>query len=414
MIRLFQRIAAFLESQKNKHLGNQFCYTRRIQPLFFRSEKMTATLTFYPVGNGDTTLIDFANGKKMLCDYANYYDSSNRFETRINLEEELRTNLRAVGRNDFDVVAFTHLDDDHIHRFSEFFWLEFASKYQGVGRTKIQTLWVPAAAITEEGCTDEARILRDEARHRLKQGRGIRVFSRPEKLRNWLAEQNIRLEDRLHLITDAGKVAPDFSITADGAEIFIHSPFAWRLNETDLEDRNNDSLCFQITFNEFGQSTRALFFGDCDHEMLSEIVIISASHDNSDRLSWNIMHTPHHSSYRSIGPDKGVDETEPVDKVKWLYEKMGSEGGILLSSCEPIPLKGSMEDENVQPPHRQANNYYRRVSELHHGQIRVTMEHPNKQTPKATIIEIGARGATLMKAVTAGFTTAAAAPARAG
>jgi len=375
---------------------------------------MAAKLTFYPVGNGDTTLVDFASGKKMLCDYANYYDPANQFEARANLEAELRGNLRAVGRDYFDVVAFTHLDDDHIHRFSEFFRLEFATKYQTAGRIKINMLWVPAAAITEEGCTDEARILRDEARYRLKQGRGIRVFSRPERLREWLAANGIRLEDRQHLITDAGKIAPDFSIAADGAEIFIHSPFAWRLNEAELEDRNNDSLCFQITFSEFGQLTRALFFADCNHEALSEIAYISAKHNNSVRLDWNIMHTPHHSSYLSIGPEKGADETVPVENVKWLYEQRGSEGGILLSSCEPIPLKGSKEDDDVQPPHRQAHNYYRRVSELHHGQIRVTMEHPNKQTPKATIIEIGVRGATLVKAVVTGFVTAAAAPARAG
>lgn len=188
---------------------------------------MSAKLTCFPVGNGDSTRIDLASGKKVLVDYANYHDPNDPFEARIDLAKELRNDLRAANRDYFDVVAFTHLDDDHIHGFSDFFHLDFAAKYQAAGRIRIRTLWVPAAAITEEGLTGEARTLRDEARHRLKNNYGIRVFSRPERLRAWLATQNIRLEDRAHLITDAGQTAPEFSKTStDKVEFFIHSPFA--------------------------------------------------------------------------------------------------------------------------------------------------------------------------------------------
>lgn len=377
---------------------------------------MTAKLTFFPVGNGDTTLMELNNGKKVLCDYANYHDAANRYETRANLEVELGNVLRAAGREYFDVVAFTHLDDDHIHRFSEFFWLEFAKAYQDSNRKKINTLWVPAAAITEEGVTGEARTLRDEARYRLKNGKGIRVFSRPEKLRDWLNSQGIKLEDRQHLITDAGRLAPDFTLDADGVEFFIHSPFAWRLNDSELEDRNNDSLCFQATFREGGNLTRALFFADCQHETLKDIIEISVNpkHNNSARLQWDIYHTPHHSSYLSIGPEKGEDLTMPTNHVKWLLEDRGLEGGILVSSCEPIPAKGSEEDECVQPPHRQAHNYYLSVAGQIGRKMRVTMEFPNKQSPKPTVIEITSRGAALVMATSALFATAAASPVRAG
>jgi hypothetical protein len=55
-----------------------------------------------------------------------------------------------------------------------FFYLEHASKYQDADRIKIRELWVPAAAIIEDGCKDEDRIIRAEARHRLRSGKGIR------------------------------------------------------------------------------------------------------------------------------------------------------------------------------------------------------------------------------------------------
>lgn len=376
---------------------------------------MSAKLTCFPVGNGDSTRIDLASGKKVLVDYANYHDPDDQFEARMDLPNELKKDLRASNRDYFDVVAFTHLDDDHIHGFSDFFHLDFAATYQTAGRTKILTLWVPAAAITEEGLTGEARTLRDEARYRLKKGKGIRVFSRPEKLRDWLAKEGIKLEDRAHLITDAGKVAPEFSKTsADKAEFFIHSPFAWRLDDNTVEDRNGDSLCFQVTFVEGGRETRALFFADTDHECLSQIVQTTQRHEREETLEWDIYKTPHHSSYKSIGPDKGVDKTEPVDDVRWLLEEQRHDGGILISSCEPIPVNGSEEDEDAQPPHRQAHNYYKDVAKGCDGVIRVTMEWPSKQKPKPTVVDITSWGATLITAVPAAASVVTAEPARAG
>ena len=56
---------------------------------------------------------------------------------------------------------------------------------------KIAKLWVPAAAIVDDQCEDEAKILQAEARHRLKSGKGIKVFSRPDMLKDWLGDQGL-------------------------------------------------------------------------------------------------------------------------------------------------------------------------------------------------------------------------------
>src|SRR6185295_13827190 len=121
--------------------------------------------------------------------------------------------LKKVNRDYFDVVAFTHLDRDHFCGATEFFHFEHAKKYQGNGRIKIDVMWVPAAVITEEGPEDtEARIIQKEARHRFKDGKGIRVFSRPERLGDWCKENGVSLDERRHLITDAGRVTPEYTL----------------------------------------------------------------------------------------------------------------------------------------------------------------------------------------------------------
>ncbi|MFX7874646.1 hypothetical protein ABTK18_19765, partial [Acinetobacter baumannii] len=79
------------------------------------------------------------------------------WDVRVDLPEVLKADLRAAKRNHYEVVCYTHLDNDHCCGSGDFFWLDHATKYQGQGRVKINELWVPAAAILEEGCEDSAR-----------------------------------------------------------------------------------------------------------------------------------------------------------------------------------------------------------------------------------------------------------------
>lgn len=377
---------------------------------------MTAKLTFHPLGNADCTRIDLADGRKMLVDYADMRNDSDPWDKRIDLPTELKADLRAAKRNDYDVVCYTHLDNDHCCNSSEFFYFDHAAKYQSDDRVKIKELWVPAAAICEEGVEDSARVIRQEARHRLKQRYGIRVFSRPEVLKCWLEANNLTLESRAHLITDAGQMVPGFTkFGAERAEFFIHSPFGWRLNENEVIERNADSVVFQATFLEGGRHTRALFMSDINHDTISQIVKTTKRHGNEERLEWDVFKIAHHCSYTAIGPDKGEDETAPVPEVKWLFETRGHERSTMISTSKPMPVKGSGEDKDVQPPHRQAGAYYKRVAALLDGQFKVTMEQPSASKPKPTTIEITERGARLLTvSATVGAASIISTPVRAG
>ena len=135
---------------------------------------------FYPVGNGDTNQIILGNGTRFLFDYHHQKKSEEYGSNVFNLKKHLTDELQTAKRDYYDVVALTHGDDDHICNSTEFFELRHATKYQGDGRIKIRELWVPAAMILETGTndskSDEVIIWRQEARFRLKEGKGIRVF----------------------------------------------------------------------------------------------------------------------------------------------------------------------------------------------------------------------------------------------
>lgn len=370
-------------------------------------------LTFYPLNNADCCLIDLDGGEKIIFDYAHQKDANDPNDLRIDLEKAIRDDLNAAKRKDVDVFCITHLDKDHICRSSEIFWLEHATCYQGEDRFKIKELWVPACVILEDGLVDESRVWRQEARHRLRQGKGIRVFSRPEVLRKWIESENLDFDALQHLFVDAGTLVPTFTLGGHGAEFFAHSPFASRLDNGELMDRNTDGIFVQVTFEVFGVKTRLMLGADADYEVLSAIVDITNYHNRSERLEWDVFELPHHCSYLSLGPEKGAEETVPVAQVKELYETHGQRGGIIVSTSKPIPQTGS----DTQPPHRQAANYYRRVTGFSglRGDFKVTMEHPKVSAPKPLVIEIDHTKARIVAAVASGAAvlTGSAAP-RAG
>ena len=93
-----------------------------------------ATLTFYPLGNADSTLIRLTDDRRVRkdCFRAGQEDEDDK---RIDLEQELRHYLDQERRDDFDAVAFSDADDDHCHGADEFFWFDFPDRSSSLSPT---------------------------------------------------------------------------------------------------------------------------------------------------------------------------------------------------------------------------------------------------------------------------------------
>lgn len=364
------------------------------------------TITCFPLGNADCSRIDLENGRSLLVDYA-AVGTNSATDKRIDLPAELRADLARKNRTGYDAVAFTHFDRDHVCGASEFFHLDHAQAYQGDGRVAIDEMWVPAAAILETGNTGDSRALRQEARYRLKEGYGIRVFSTPGLLTDWLEANGISPAARAHLFVDAGQVVPGFTLGTDAVEFFAHSPFATRSDQGHLINRNKDCLAFQATFQVGARTTRAHFFADLTADELDQIVRVTEWHARNrdasryDRLKWDVFHLPHHSSYLSLHPsERGTNVTVPLPNVARLFEDYGQPQSILISPSRPVQAYADND-----PPHPEAAAYYRGVAAAHGDRKHyvVTMEHPSAGAPKPLVIEIGTAGATIAGTVPTGW-----------
>jgi hypothetical protein len=350
---------------------------------------------FYNVGNGDTSQIILENKKRLLFDFCHRKKGEDPKDPLIDLNKRLTEELKAAGRDYFDVVALTHGDNDHICGSTDFFELLHAEKYQGKGRIKIRELWVPAAMVlepsTQEEKSDEVILWRQEARYRLKQNKGIRVFSRPQELKQWLEENGMTVESRRHLVVDAGQLVPGFTMAADEVEFFVHSPFIKHMEGGADILRNDCSLIFQVRFEVKGTRTDYIAVGDADYDVFEDIVSATKYHKRDDRLDWHLFNIAHHCSYRALAPEKGEKETIPTPKVAELL-KHGKSGAYMVSSSNIISDDAEACKQD-QPPHIQARKAYQRhLDEVDGRKVLVTMEEPNGFHPEPLEFEISEKG----------------------
>lgn len=356
-----------------------------------------ASVTFYPLGNADCCLIKTDLGQLFAFDFADMHYPGDPNDKRMPLAESFRTDIGWPDRKAVDVLAITHGDRDHVLGISETFWLDHAQKYQSAERVKITELWVPAALIVDPIAEDDTKIIRAEAIHRFLNKKGIRVFARPEHLRDWLEARGRKLDDYRDVIVNAGKEVPGLTLDANGIEFFVHSPFAQRTADG-LLDRNDNCLVMQATIRSGWRDTRFLITADSVSKNWSRIVNITRAHGNDHRLAWDILKIPHHCSYLSIAPEdengdyiKGDYKTEASPEFEWLLSQ-GTERAVMVSTSWIIP-----DETTIQPPHVETYRRYKETADALDADLVVTMQHPSKFRPQRLIIDIDGSGPTLKK-----------------
>ena len=229
---------------------------------------MAQKFTFYPLGNAETCLLELENGGKLLFDYAAVNDGTSS-DPHYDIKEE----LSAI--KEFDVVMFSHPHEDHTKGASEFFYLDHTPKYQSEDRAKIKELWISSAFLLETDLENQsdAKIIRNEARHRLKEGYGIKVFAAPDSLKDWLDEHDIDYDDVCSLIVHAGKELELSDALGEEMQVFVHAPFS---DDSEVvDDKNTPSIVLQLRLYNGKQETNLLITGDTPYEVLDRIVEVS-------------------------------------------------------------------------------------------------------------------------------------------
>lgn len=326
---------------------------------------MTASVTFFPVSNGDMALIDFDNGQKFLIDINIRGDADDADDDTPNVAADLRSRLERddQGRLYVDGFLLSHPHSDHISGLRNHFHLGSPETWdEDDDKIFIREMWsspvVFRRASAEEPLCDDAKAWAKEARRRVQRFRDS-GFDTEEGDRILIMGEDIdgKTDDILDIVVKRTETI--IAVNREDAGVFeglLLAPLPPEDDEDEETLRHNQSsviLRFKLTGGGVADRCRFLTGGDAEVAIWNRLWNMHGK-ANADWFSYDIMETPHHCSWRSLSFDRWSEMGEDV-KVDPAARKALSQtrkGAVIVASCKPIKA----DDDN--PPHERAKREY--------------------------------------------------------
>jgi hypothetical protein len=322
-----------------------------------------ATITFFPVGNGDTSLIKLTDGATLLIDFhraiADGDDQPEPYDVHAHLLRELRHD--ELGRPHLDVFVATHPGQDHLRGVEDALYLgaprSYAKKDRDAGRIIVDELWFAPRVFDphEDDLGPSAKAVRKEARRRIARFRASKTkrLGPGDRIRIVGDTGDAALDSLTQLGVPPGTVVTSFNhMDRDDFAVFVHAPFS-RTRGGAAARRRDTSVVFQARFQVDGdpRAGLALFGGNAGCAIWENII------DRSDReaLAWDVLLAPHHGSWTFFSKGPWPDG-EPSKKILALLDRR-RDGALVIASSRRII------DGDDSPHHAAAERYRERVGE---------------------------------------------------
>lgn len=349
-----------------------------------RRKGMAHNITFFPVGNGDMTLITTDKSINILMDCNMRKGAEEENNNDYDCNDYLHKNLQSDdGMVYVDALFLTHSDQDHCRGMKEYFNLCAPEKADDT-KIRINELYVPARLLVDtEHKNDDADAIRKEADRRLKlfgtddfnkSGNRLKIVGYSEELK----EYN-------DLIIGAGKYITSINNIEDyGAEIFVLRPVK---RDTDDENAsvNDCTASFKISFTINGNTYVAIVGGDITCENWKEVI------QYNEDLEFDILLAPHHCSWHSVSTED-VDGGNADKEIEDFLEKSKDKAYIIASSKQ-------IKRNNDNPPSYRAKNVYTKHLDDDERFI-CTAEYPDSENPKPLVLKITGQGVSVKSVTT--------------
>ncbi|WP_018624896.1 ComEC/Rec2 family competence protein [Kangiella aquimarina] len=386
---------------------------------------MTAKITFFPVDNGDMTLIKLADkkGTSLLidCKIRTAADDSKDNTPDVGKHLRDRINIDEMNRPYVDAMLLTHPDEDHCLGLRTHFWLGSIDDYpddfkpQNEKRIIIHELWsspmVFRRASKKHVLCDDAKAFNSEVKRRVKVNKesGFNVADGDRVL--ILGEDENGKTDKLQpiLIRNGTEFKGINKTAIEYLSSTLIAPISKQDDESEaILSKNNSSviISFKIKSNIHSQGISTfLCGGDADVTIWERVADEYAPSD----LAYDLLLAPHHCSWRSLSheswSDKGEDATVSPKAKKALEN--ANYGAFIVSSSKPI-----LDDKN-DPPCIRAKREYREILGTS-GIFKCTGEEPNKLKPKPLDIETTTSGFKIAVVTSSAASVLSCSPPRAG
>lgn len=355
---------------------------------------MATKITFFPVGNGDMTLIALEDsvGTTILVDCniraaADDPDDATR-DVAADLRQRLKTDKN--GRPYVDVFLSTHPDKDHITGLRKHFYLGAPADYGDdkkpakEKRIVIREVWsspiVFRRACTQHKLCDDAAAFNTEAKRRVK-------FARDQKFKGIDDGNRILVlgEDEDGKTDDLASILVKIDETFNKVNGTQNALFKARLlaplpaaDEDDAEamGKNHSSVILNMELaDDAERETVKNYLTAGDAEVLIWEKLWEKHKKKPEVLAYDMLQSPHHCSWHSLSYDsrseKG-DDAKVCEAARSALSQIRAGGTIIASSC---PIK----DDDCDPPSHAAKLEYDVIVKKQKGEFLCVGELPTEE-----------------------------------
>lgn len=360
---------------------------------------MVARILFFPVGNGDMTLIVLESGRKILIDMNIRSAADNPDDDTPDVATELRSLLTRddQGRLYVDVLLLSHPDQDHCRGLQNHFHLGPPANWsKKADKIFIRELWsspmVFRRASSQHTLCPDAKAFNSEARRRVARYRqeswsitdGDRILILGE-------DQDGKTNDLTAILVKAGTT---FSLvngqydTSMTARLLAPQPPSSDEEEEDLRSKNHSSTILNISLAGDGVRDAARFLTGGDAEVAIWERLWQRYSDYPDWFRYDLLQAPHHCSWHSLSYDSWSDYGEDAEVCEDARKALSQtrRGARIVASSQPI------KDDDNDPPCIRAKREYQAIAKEAGGSFTCVGEHPNEKNPETMEFEVGQHG----------------------
>ena len=356
---------------------------------------MTAKLNFFPVGNGDMTLVELESGRFVLIDVniRAAADDPDGEEPDVAAKLCKKLNRDEQGRLYVDAFLLSHPDQDHCAGLRNHFHLGPPEDWlKDDDKILIRELWSSPIVFRRAGrdhkLCDDAKAWNQEARRRVKSYRDGEAFGDGDRILILGEDEDGKTDDLQDILIKIDETFShvngqhDESMTAR-----LLAPLPINDDEEELS-KNKSSTILQFSLAGDGYDDKCHYLTGGDAEVSIWEQLWQRHVDDPAVLSYHVLLTPHHCSWHSLSYDSWSEEGENAQVCQDARNALGQalSGALLVASSKPI------KDDDSDPPCIRAKREYDEIADTCGGSFKCVGD----ASPDVLEVEVSVNGPKLV------------------
>ena len=363
---------------------------------------MKPSITFFPVDNGDMTLIKLSDKTTILIDVNLRNGSEDDDDSVLDAAAALRDKLEidANGRPFVDAFVLSHPDQDHCRGLQQHFHLDRLSTYKDnppegeALKIVVREIWsspmIFRRASKNHKLCEDAKAFNTEAKRRVRVFRENRAFAEGDRILIIGQDEAGKTDDLGAILVKIDEVFNTINGASNsGISMRVLGPIPVQ-DDTEEEERlskNHSSIILQYAFSVSSQDDACLFLSGGDAGACIWEKIWERKKDNLSDIQHDLLLAPHHCSWHCLSHDSwSQDENPQVSPDARSALAQARDGAFIVSSSKPI-----VNDKN-DPPCWGAKKEYESITDSVGGQFFCTGKYSNEQAPEPLTFKLTSEG----------------------